>query len=68
MTLIARKEYSSSYSIDALFVAAAIYLAINFLATRGIMWLEFRLTPELREARISRALPDQDVASVPQPR
>jgi octopine/nopaline transport system permease protein len=60
MTLIARKEYSSSYSIDALFVAAAIYLVINFLATRGVMWLEFRLSPELREARITNTLPDLD--------
>lgn len=65
MTLIARKEYSSSYSIDALFVAAAIYLVINFLATRGVMWLEFRLTPELREAKVTKTLPDLDPDRVP---
>ena len=64
MTLIARKEYSSSYSIDALFVAAALYLAVNFLATRGVAWLEYRLSPDLREARVLRTLPDQDLSRV----
>ncbi len=62
MTLIARKATSATFSIEPLFVAAVFYLAINFLATRGIMWLEFRLTPELREARITRTLPDLDSA------
>jgi len=68
VTLIARKEVSATFSITPLFVAAVFYLVINFLATRGIMWLEFRLTPELREARISRTLPDQDLSRVAQPR
>lgn len=62
VTLIARKEVSATFSITPLFIAAAFYLVINFLATRGIMWLEHRLTPELREARITRTLPDLDNA------
>ncbi len=50
MTLIARTETSSSYTLDALFIAGAIYLSINFLATRGIMALEHKLSPHLRDA------------------
>ena len=45
MTLIARKETSATFSIEPLFIAAVFYLVINFLATRGVMMLEYRLTP-----------------------
>jgi octopine/nopaline transport system permease protein len=62
MTLIARKETSATFSIEPLFIAAAFYLVINFLATRGVMWLEYRMSPDLREAKTGRTLPDQDVA------
>lgn len=68
ITLIARKEVTATFTITPLFVAAAFYLVINFLATRGIMWLEYRLTPELREAQVTKTLPDQDVGRVAQPR
>jgi octopine/nopaline transport system permease protein len=61
MTLIARKETSATFSLEPLFIAAAFYLVINFLATRAVMWLEFRLSPDLREARTGRTLPDQEV-------
>jgi octopine/nopaline transport system permease protein len=50
MTLIARKYASSTFTLDALFVAGAIYLAINFLATRGVMAIEWWLSPHLRDA------------------
>lgn len=49
MTLIARKEASSSYTLDALIIAGAIYLLINFLATRGVAAFEYKLSPHLRD-------------------
>lgn len=64
ITLIARKDASSTYTLDALVIAAAIYLTINFLATRGVAWFEYRLSPELREARILKTMPDQDLSRV----
>ncbi|NQW11987.1 MAG: ABC transporter permease [Alphaproteobacteria bacterium] len=64
ITLIARKDASSTYTLDALVIAAAIYLFINLLATRGVAWLEYRLSPELREARILKALPDPGLSHV----
>lgn len=59
MTLIARKETSATFTIEPLFVAAVFYLVINFLATRGVMALEYKLSPELREAKRIMPLPDQ---------
>jgi octopine/nopaline transport system permease protein len=59
MTLIARKETSATFTIEPLFVAAVFYLVINFLATRGVMALEYKLSPELREAKRIAPLPDQ---------
>jgi len=64
MTLIARKETSATFTIEPLFVAAAFYLVINFVLTRGVMALEYKLTPELREARRVRPLPDADLAKI----
>ena len=64
MTLIARKETSATFSIEPLFIAAVFYLVINFLATRGVMMLEYRLTPELRDVKRVRPLPDADLAKV----
>lgn len=64
MTLIARKETSATFSIEPLFIAAVFYLVINFLATRGVMWLEYRLSPELRDARDTRPMAGMDTAGV----
>ena len=64
MTLFARKETSATFSIEPLFIAAVFYLVINFLATRGVMMLEYRLTPELRDVKRVRPLPDADLAKV----
>ena len=63
MTLIARKETSATFTIEPLFVAAMFYLAINFLATRGVMALEYKLSPELRDAKRLLPLPDQQPAA-----
>ena len=63
MTLIARKETSATFTIEPLFVAAVFYLTINFLATRGVMALEYKLSPELRDAKRILPLPDQQPAA-----
>jgi len=56
MTLIARTETAATFTLDALFIAGGIYLLINFLATRGIMAVEHKLSPHLREAPISERI------------
>ncbi len=56
MTLIARMETSATFTLDALFIAGAIYLLINFLITRGIMAVEHKLSPHLREAPFSERI------------
>lgn len=49
VTGIARAIVSQTFAPFEVFAAAgAIYLAINFLATRGVQWAEWKLTPYLR--------------------
>lgn len=49
VTGIARAIVSQTFAPFEVFVAAgAIYLAINFIATRGVQWAEWKLTPYLR--------------------
>jgi octopine/nopaline transport system permease protein len=55
MTLIARKHASATFTLDALFIAGALYLVINFVATRGIMAMEWKLSPHLRDAPGAKA-------------
>jgi octopine/nopaline transport system permease protein len=50
ITGLAAKIISETYRAIEVFVAAGvIYLAINFLLTRFVLWLEYRLTPYLRD-------------------
>jgi octopine/nopaline transport system permease protein len=52
LTGVARQIVSESFRAIEVFVCAgAIYLAINFLLTRGVMLLERSLNPDLRGAR-----------------
>lgn len=49
VTGVAAKLISESYrAIEVFVVAGAIYLAINFVLTRLIMFAEYRVTPHLR--------------------
>lgn len=51
VTGLAHKLISESFRAVEVFVCAgAIYLAINFAVTRAVRWLEFRLSPHLRDA------------------
>lgn len=50
VTGIARSIMSKTFAYFEIFiVAGAIYLAINFLVTQGVRWLEWRLSPHLRD-------------------
>ncbi len=44
--------------IEIFIVAGTIYLTINFAMTRAIKWLEFKLSPHLRDAPTVSAVPD----------
>ncbi len=49
VTGLARAIVSRTFAPFEVFAAAGIiYLAINFLATRGVQWAEWKLTPYLR--------------------
>jgi len=57
ITGIAAKLVSETYRVIEVFVVAGtLYLAINFVLTRLVMALEYRLTPHLRPAPASLAL------------
>jgi len=50
VTGIAAKLIAESYrAIEIFVIAGAIYLAINFVLTRALMFAEYRLTPYLRQ-------------------
>ena len=54
VTGIATSIASETYRPVEVFVAAgAIYLGINFILTRGVMLVEYRLTPHLRSRPVS---------------
>ena len=51
VTGIAHRLISETFrAIEIFVVAGAIYLTINFAVTRLVRWLEWRLSPHLREA------------------
>jgi octopine/nopaline transport system permease protein len=55
LTGIAHKIISETYrAIEVFVVAGAIYLLINFLLTRGMLALEYWLSPHLRDAPEAR--------------
>ncbi len=52
ITGVAKRLISRTYAPIEIFIAAgAIYLAINFLATRAVRYAEWRMTPDLRPPR-----------------
>lgn len=51
ITGIARKLISQTFlPVEIFIVAGAIYLTINFVVTRGVRYLEYRLSPHLRRS------------------
>ena len=54
VTGIAHRIISDTYrAIEVFVVAGAIYLLLNFLITRAVRWLEWRLSPHLRDAPVT---------------
>jgi octopine/nopaline transport system permease protein len=50
VTGIAAKLIAESYrAIEIFVIAGAIYLAVNFVLTRALMFAEYKLTPYLRQ-------------------
>lgn len=56
VTGIAAKLIAESYrAIEVFVIAGAIYLAINFVLTRVLMFAEYKLTPYLRQPAVKTA-------------
>ncbi len=61
ITGIAKKIIATTYAtIEVFIIAGAIYLSINFIVTRGIQWIEIKLSPRLYRKRLSGSKPKAD--------
>ena len=61
VTGIAKKIIATTYAtIEVFIIAGAIYLCINFIVTRGIQWLEVKLSPHLYRERLADSKPKVD--------
>tara|TARA_E500000318_G_scaffold109950_1_gene124167 strand:- start:7843 stop:8589 length:747 start_codon:yes stop_codon:yes gene_type:complete len=65
MTGIARKMISQTYKpLEIFLIAAVFYLTLVFIVTRLVAFIEYRLSPERRDAVRSPAVKDLRTASV----
>ncbi len=65
VTGIAKKIIATTYlTVEVFIIAGAIYLSINFIVTRGIRWIEVKLSPQIYRKRLaaSKAKTDQVLA------
>jgi len=54
ITGVAKKIIAATWSpIEIFIIAGAIYLTLNFIVTRAVMWLEIKLSPERHRGRVS---------------
>jgi len=61
VTGIAKKIIATTYAtIEVFIIAGAIYLSINFIVTRGIQWIEIKLSPHLYRKRLADTKPKVD--------
>ncbi len=61
VTGIAKKIIATTYAtIEVFIIAGAIYLCINFIVTRGIQWIEIKLSPHLYRDRLADTKPKVD--------
>ena len=62
VTGIAKKIIATTFApMEVFIIAGAIYLGMNFIVTRGIQWIEVKLSPQLyRERRAAEAKPKVD--------
>ena len=65
VTGIAKKIIAATFApMEVFIIAGAIYLAMNFIVTRGIQWIEVKLSPQLHRDRatVSKAKVDEVLA------
>lgn len=61
VTGIAKKIIAATFApMEVFIIAGAIYLSINFIVTRGIQWIEVKLSPQLHRDRAAEAKPKVD--------
>ena len=61
VTGIAKKIIAATFApMEVFIIAGAIYLTINFLVTRGIQWVEVKLSPQLYRDRLADKKPKVD--------
>ena len=58
VTGIAKKIIAATFApMEVFVIAGAIYLSINFIVTRGILWIEIKLSPQLYRDRTADTKP-----------
>ena len=61
VTGIAKKIIAATFApMEVFVIAGAIYLSINFIVTRGIQWVEIKLSPQLYRERDAVSKPKVD--------
>ena len=61
VTGIAKKIIATTFApMEVFLIAGAIYLTINFIVTRGIQWIEVKLSPQLYRDRSAASKPKVD--------
>ncbi|NCF83901.1 MAG: ABC transporter permease subunit [Proteobacteria bacterium] len=61
VTGIAKKIIAATFApMEVFIIAGAIYLSMNFIVTRGIQWIEIKLSPQLYRDRSAAAKPKAD--------
>ncbi|MCK5362979.1 MAG: ABC transporter permease [Gammaproteobacteria bacterium] len=61
ITGIAKKIIAATFApMEVFIIAGAIYLSMNFIVTRGILWIEVKLSPQLYRKRLSDPKPKTD--------
>jgi len=61
ITGIAKKIIATTYlTVEVFVIAGAIYLSINFIVTRGIRWIEVKLSPQIYRKRLAASKPKTD--------
>jgi octopine/nopaline transport system permease protein len=61
VTGIAKKIIAATFApMEVFIIAGAIYLSMNFIVTRGIQWIEVKLSPQLYRERLADTKPKVD--------
>ncbi len=58
---MAKKIIAATFApMEVFIIAGAIYLSINFIVTRGIRWIEVKLSPQIYRKRLAASKPKTD--------